>query len=74
MSAFAKKLRDARRRKYVSAQKFAEKMGMDPHAYRKYERGETEPNFETLLRMCEDLEVTTDDLLPLPAKQPPEAA
>jgi transcriptional regulator with XRE-family HTH domain len=43
MKKFASKLRDARIRKYRSAQKFAEKMGLDPHRYRKYERGDA-PN------------------------------
>ena len=64
MRKFANKLRSARLRKYRSAQKFAEKMGLHPHAYRKYERGEAEPNFETLVRLCEDLEITPNDLLP----------
>lgn len=64
MKKFATSLRLARERKYKSAQKLAEKLGLDPHAYRKYERGETEPNFETLVRLCEDLEVTPNDLLP----------
>ena len=70
MKKFAKQLRDARVRRYPSAQKFAEKMGLDPHAYRKYERGETEPNFETLVRLCEDLGITPNDLLPDGAMAP----
>lgn len=74
MMKFAKKLRAARERKYRSAQKFAEKMGLDPHAYRKYERGETEPSLETLVRMCEDLNITPNDLLPDGANPPPRAA
>lgn len=64
MKKFGTKLRAARERKYRSAQKFAEKMGLHPHAYRKYERGDAEPNFETLVRLCEDLEITPNDLLP----------
>lgn len=71
MKKFSDKLRTARERKYKSAQKLAEKLGLDPHAYRKYERGETEPNFETLVRLCEDLEITPNDLLPDGANQPP---
>jgi len=74
MSKFAKQLRAARARKYKSAQAFANKMGLDPHAYRKYERGETEPNFETLVRLCEDLSITPNDLLPDAANAPQRAS
>jgi hypothetical protein len=42
MKKFEYRLQAARARKYRSAQQFAEKMGFDPHAYRKYERGETQ--------------------------------
>lgn len=67
MKTFAKRLKAARERAgYKSAQRFADAAHLDPHAYRKYERGETEPNFETLLRICELLKITTDDLLPVP--------
>jgi hypothetical protein len=38
-------------------------MGFDPHAYRKYERGEANPPLDTLVRICVDLEITPNDLL-----------
>jgi transcriptional regulator with XRE-family HTH domain len=66
MRSFGRRLRQARERAgYKSAQSFAEAMGFDPHAYRKYERGQAEPNFEKLLRICEILKITTDELLPV---------
>lgn len=69
MKTFGARLRAARERAgYRSAQGFAAVLGMEPHAYRKYERGEAEPNFENLLRICEMLDVTTDDLLPVPLR------
>lgn len=49
---------------YKSAQQFAHRLGSEPATYRKYERGESEPNLETLTRICEILDVTPNDLLP----------
>lgn len=77
MKKFARQLRAARVRKYKSAQAFAHKMGIEPHTYRKYERGETEPGLETLVRLCEDLGITPNDLLPdgiSPASGSPEGS
>jgi transcriptional regulator with XRE-family HTH domain len=76
MNTFAKKLKAARAVKFRSAQRFAQTMGLNEHAYRKYERGETEPNFETLVRLCEALDITPNDLLPdgaTPPHQHPQA-
>ena len=74
MGRFSKRLKTARAKKYVSAQKFAFKMGLDPHAYRKYERGEANPPLETLVRICEDLGITPDGLLLDNNEQPPVAS
>ena len=67
---FGKVLKTARESKYRSAEQFAHALGLEPHTYRKYERGETEPNFETLTRICEALEITPNDLLPNAAEAP----
>ena len=67
---FGKVLRKARTLKYRSAEQFAHKLGVEPHTYRKWERGETEPNLETLTRICEDLDITPNDLLPAAAERP----
>lgn len=64
MKIFAKRLREARERKYPSAQSFAAVLGQEPHTYRHWERGDTEPDFESLTRICELLGVTPNDLLP----------
>lgn len=64
MKIFAKRLREARERKYQSAQSFAAILGQEPHTYRHWERGDTEPDFESLTRICELLDVTPNDLLP----------
>ena len=65
LKTFGKRLKAARGRAgYESAQRFAHVLGLEPPAYRKYERGAAEPNFETLTRICELLRVTPNDLLP----------
>lgn len=64
MRLFGKNLKKARERCYPTASAFAGKLGIEPHTYRTYERGTSEPNFETLTRICEDLGITPNDLLP----------
>lgn len=65
LKTFGKRLKAARiRAGYESAQSFAHVLGIEPPAYRKYERGAAEPNFETLTRICELLNITPNDLLP----------
>ena len=72
LNVFAKELRKARLRAgFRSAQGFAEKIGLEPHTYRKYERGKTHPNFEVLVRICENLGVTPNDLIPAGAIERP---
>ena len=66
MRTFAARLRTAREAAgYVSAQRFAALLGVEPHTYRKYERGDSEPNFDVLLRICELLDVEASYLLPV---------
>ena len=66
MRTFGKRLRKARLdRGHRSAQKFSAMIGLEPHTYRKYERGESEPNFEILVRICEALDVDTSALIPI---------
>lgn len=66
MKTFSKRLKQARKNAgYRSAEGFSASIGVEPHTYRKYERGESEPNFEILMRICESLNVPTSQLLPL---------
>lgn len=74
MKTFSDRLRAARGAKYETAARFAGVLNLDAHTYRKYERGESEPNYDTLVRICELLKITPNDLLPLaakPTKTPP---
>lgn len=69
LRTFGKRLKSAREKAgYESAQRFAHMLGLEPPTYRKYERGEAEPNFETLTRMCELLKITPNQLLPAAAE------
>ncbi len=73
MKTFAARLRTAREAKgYGSAQQFAGVLGVEPHTYRKYERGHSEPNFDILLRICDLLDVDAAYLLPRPGQVPPK--
>lgn len=66
MKTFGKRLKRAREQAgYRSAQSFAAALGIEPHGYRKYERGQSEPNFETLVRICELLDTDPGALLPV---------
>lgn len=66
MKTFGKRLRKARvEHGFKSAQKFSALIGLEPHTYRKYERGQSEPNFEILVRICEQLEVEPSELIPV---------
>jgi transcriptional regulator with XRE-family HTH domain len=64
MQTFGQRLKVAREVKYPSAEQFAYALALSPHRYRKYERGESEPNFATMTRICTLLDVTPNDLLP----------
>lgn len=65
MRTFAQRLKKARKAAgYASAQSFAGVLGLEPHAYRKYERGQSEPTLETLVRVCELLDIDANYLLP----------
>lgn len=50
---------------FESAQQFAIALGMEPHAYRTYERGHRHPPIERLLEICAKLNITPNDLLPI---------
>lgn len=65
MKTFSARLRAAREAAgFDSAQQFAAVLGLEPHTYRKYERGHSEPNFEVLMRICDLLNVDASYLLP----------
>ena len=75
LRVFGKNLKTAREKLYPSAAKFADDLGLEHHTYRAYEAGRSQPNFETLARICEHLGVSPNDLLPAATRlaRPPQA-
>lgn len=70
MQTFAKQLRKARKAAgYTSAEKFAHDLGIEPHTYRHWERGETSPPLPMFVRLCRRLSVDPADLLPMAPKK-----
>lgn len=69
MKTFGDRLKEAREAKFASAQEFAGILGAGPHAYRKYERGDAEPNYDMLTRICQLLGITPNDLLPMASQK-----
>lgn len=61
--AFGRRLRKARERVFPSAEGFAKLLGLDPHRYRHYERGDSYPPPQVLQRICMHLGVTQAHLL-----------
>jgi transcriptional regulator with XRE-family HTH domain len=70
MKTFAQRLKSAREEAgFESAQGFAGVLGLEPHTYRKYERAQSEPTLETLVRICELLNVDANYLLPATSRK-----
>ena len=68
--AFAKRLRLLRTMKgFDTTRDFARALGIEEDRYTRWERAETEPGLESIMRMCQILRVTPNDLF-LPLKQP----
>ena len=66
MKTFAERLRKAREDAgYKSAASLAGVLGIEEATYRKYERGQSEPTFDTIVRVCEVLEITPNHLFPM---------
>ena len=59
----AKRLKELREEKNYTQQEMAEKIGLKRTAYGAYERGVNTPDAQTLLKLAEIFDVTTDYLL-----------
>jgi len=62
----AKRLKECRKQKKVTQREVAEFLNMTVNAYQKYELSTREPNNDTLLKLAEYFEVSTDYLLGRP--------
>lgn len=61
--AFNKRLRDSRINKKLTQQKMADFLDISLNAYQKYEQAERAPSLETLVKIADILEISTDYLL-----------
>lgn len=57
------RLKELRAKKNLYQKDIATMLGIDRTTYAKYETGDSEPNLETLLKLSEIFEVSTDYLL-----------
>ncbi len=60
---FGKRLNQARKERGQTAQNMADMLGVGLRSYRAYESGDREPYFETLVKIADYLDVSTDYLL-----------
>lgn len=71
MEEFAKRLRERARELGFSDAEVARRAGLSERRYGYYATGEREPNLATLVRVCEVLAVTPNDML-LPKGEAPK--
>lgn len=60
---FGKRLNQIRKEHGLTAQNMADDLGIGLRSYRAYESGDREPYFETLVKIADILNVSTDYLL-----------
>lgn len=60
---FGKRLNETRKSKGITAQSMADTLEIGLRSYRAYESGDREPNFETLVKIADCLDVSADWLL-----------
>ena len=65
MEKFNEKLKQLRLERALSQNDVAEKLGLTRTAYANYEQGIREPSYETLKKICQFFEVTSDYLIGL---------
>jgi transcriptional regulator with XRE-family HTH domain len=70
METFAQRIRERARELGLSDAEVARRAGLSERRYSYYATGEREPNLATLVRICEVLAATPNDLL-LPEGKPP---
>ena len=63
MCNFSQSLKRYREMYGAPQKQMAEKLGMTPNAYQKYELGTREPKLSTLIEIADILEVSLDDLV-----------
>jgi transcriptional regulator with XRE-family HTH domain len=73
METFAQRIRERARELGLSDAEVARRAGLSERRYGYYATGEREPNLATLVRICEVLDATPNDLLLPGGKAPPRS-
>lgn len=60
---FGKRLREMRMLRHFTQQQLADLLNIALRSYQKYEQGEREPSYNTLIRVADILDVSVDYLL-----------
>ena len=74
METFAQRIRERARELGLSDAEVARRAGLSERRYGYYATGEREPNLATLIRICEVLGATPNDLLLSEGKPAPQSA
>jgi transcriptional regulator with XRE-family HTH domain len=74
MQVFAQRIRERARELGLSDAEVARRAGLSERRYGYYATGEREPNLATLIRICEVLAASPNDLLLPSGKPPPQSA
>src|SRR5215472_12535456 len=74
METFAQRIRERARELGLSDAEVARRAGLSERRYGYYATGEREPNLATLIRICEVLAATPNDLLLTEGKPPAQSA
>ena len=74
MQVFAQRIRERARELGLSDAEVARRAGLSERRYGYYATGEREPNLATLIRICEVLAASPNDLLLPESKPPPQSA
>jgi len=73
MQVFAQRIRERARELGLSDAEVARRSGLSERRYGYYATGEREPNLATLIRICEVLAASPNDLLLPEGKPPPQS-
>jgi transcriptional regulator with XRE-family HTH domain len=73
MQVFAQRIRERARELRLSDAEVARRAGLSERRYGYYATGQREPNLATLVRICEVLAATPNDLLLAEGKPPPQS-
>jgi transcriptional regulator with XRE-family HTH domain len=74
MQVFAQRIRERARELGLSDAEVARRAGLSERRYGYYATGEREPNLATLIRICEVLAASPNDLLLSEGEPPPQSA